>query len=106
MATILYCFNPASAFHSAAYTESLFSALSFAGMWHLHQPRGYWAGVLCFALGTAARSNGLLNAGFVAHLGLQQLLQAWPDKKVPFYLGKTLNKSDVLKPLKEVQRRT
>lgn len=82
LATALYCFNPASAFHSAAYTESLFTALSFAGMWHLHRPRQYWWGVLCFALGTAARSNGLLNAGFVAHWGILQLLRAWPRSKV------------------------
>lgn len=82
LATALYCFNPASAFHAAAYTEGLFAALSFAGMWHLHRPRQYWWGVLCFALGTATRSNGLLNAGFVAHRGLRHLLLAWRRNKV------------------------
>jgi phosphatidylinositol glycan class V len=30
-AALLYTFNPASAFHSAIYTEPLFAALSFAG---------------------------------------------------------------------------
>ena len=82
LSTILYCFNPASAFHAAAYTESLFAALSFAGMWYLHQPQKYWRGIACFTLATAARSNGLLNGWFVAHWGLQRLLVAWPRDKV------------------------
>ena len=80
LATALYCFNPASVFHSAAYTESLFAAASFAGMWYLHHPRQYWVGVLCFALGTAVRSNGLLNAGFILHLGMRQLQQGCHNK--------------------------
>ena len=82
LATVLYCFNPASVFYAAAYTEGLFAALSFVGMWYLHQPQHYWRGIACFTLATAARSNGLLNGWFVAHWGLRRLLKAWPRQKV------------------------
>ena len=56
-ATIFFCFNPASIFYSAVYTESLFAAASFTGML-LVEKQSFWAGVLCFALAAAARSNG------------------------------------------------
>ena len=56
-ATIFFCFNPASIFYSAVYTESLFAAASFAGML-LVEKQSFWAGVFCFALAAAARSNG------------------------------------------------
>lgn len=56
-ATIFFCFNPASIFYSAVYTESLFAAASFVGML-LVEKQSFWAGVFCFALAAAARSNG------------------------------------------------
>lgn len=62
----LFCFNPASIFFSAPYSESLFCWLSFSVM--LYCARGeIQAAVLPLALGLWCRSNGLLNFGFILH---------------------------------------
>ena len=79
-ATLLYCCNPASVFCSAAYTESLFLALSWAGLWHIH--RKPWLATALFALASSARSNGILSVWFVLHKGLAVQLQRWPRQKV------------------------
>ena len=55
-ATLLFCFNPASAFFSAAYTEGLFAGLTMAGLYH--QASRPWASALCFAAAGVTRSNG------------------------------------------------
>jgi len=78
-AALLFCFNPASVFMSAFYTESLFACLSFAGMLILVSPPGSPAptmmkllnSALLFALATATRSNGILLGGY---LGFSLLL--------------------------------
>ena len=80
LATLLYCFNPASVFCSAAYTESLFLALSFAGLWHLHHKP--WLATALLALASSARSNGVLSAWFVLHNGLSKVSQRWSHQKV------------------------
>ena len=72
--------NPASVFCSAAYTESLFLALSFAGLWHLH--RSPYLATVLLVLASSARSNGILSAWFVLHDGLHQLMRRWPRQKV------------------------
>jgi len=82
VATLLYCINPASVFCSAAYTESLFLALSFAGLWHMY--RKPWLATALLALAASARSNGILSGWFVLHNGLQQLMRKWPRHKVLF----------------------
>ena len=67
-AATLFALNPASVFHSAAYTESLFACLSFAGCLALALPRARPnLAALAFALACAARSNGALNLAFLAH---------------------------------------
>ncbi|KAL2645078.1 hypothetical protein R1flu_012665 [Riccia fluitans] len=59
----LFCFNPASTFYSAAYSESLFAVLSFAGL--LCFVKGHkWCSVILFGLSSGVRSNGVLHAGF------------------------------------------
>lgn len=66
IATTLYCFNPASIFFSAPYTESLFSWLSFSVMLHCFRSN-YRAAMLPLALGMWCRSNGIINFGFVMY---------------------------------------
>lgn len=61
-----YCINPASIFFSAAYSESCYALLTFRGMLMLE--RNYWVtSAVFFALSSAARSNGLVNIGFLLH---------------------------------------
>lgn len=57
-AALLYCFNPASMFFSAVYTESLYAMFSFAGLLSLQisQP---WSASMLFSLSSATRSNGV-----------------------------------------------
>ena len=77
-AAALFALNPASAFHSAPYTESIFALLSFAGFYFLERAslssyktmsstRNRNGAALCFALACAARSNGALNGLVLAH---------------------------------------
>ncbi|KAJ7516491.1 hypothetical protein O6H91_22G059900 [Diphasiastrum complanatum] len=63
-ATLLFCFNPASVFYFSIYSESMFSLLSFAGLWCLLLG-AKWRATLLFGLSGAVRSNGVLNAGFL-----------------------------------------
>lgn len=64
--TTLFCFNPASIFFSAPYTESLFCWLTFTVM--LHCSRNHiWSAILPLSLGLCCRSNGILNFGFILY---------------------------------------
>ena len=67
-AAVLFTLNPASVFHSAAYTESIFSLFSFAGFLFLEGESfgGRNLASLCFALACATRSNGALNGLLLA----------------------------------------
>jgi len=61
-----YCINPASVFFSAAYSESCYALLAFRGMLLLE--RNLWiSSAIFFALSGAARSNGLVNIGFLLY---------------------------------------
>ncbi|KAL3226534.1 hypothetical protein MRX96_024874 [Rhipicephalus microplus] len=68
-AVLLFCFNPASIFFSACYSESVFAAISFLGMLLLEQNRPNLA-TFFFCLGGLVRSNGFLSAGFLLYSGL------------------------------------
>lgn len=60
----LFCVNPASIFFSAAYSESLYSFLTFTGLLYLES----WQLLKCacmFSLCTATRSNALINTAFI-----------------------------------------
>ena len=65
LALLLFCFNPASVFYSAAYSEALFAAATWAGL--LLLPDRHWAGVAALTAAAAARSNGILAAWFPLH---------------------------------------
>lgn len=69
VASLLYCFNPASVFMSAIYTEALFGFLSISGLLMLHGSTSrwslrWWASALLFAGCSATRSNGVLYVGY------------------------------------------
>ncbi|XP_028752518.1 GPI mannosyltransferase 2 isoform X2 [Neltuma alba] len=66
VASILFCFNPASIFYSSIYTESLYAFLSFGGLYHLISG-GNSLAVVFLALSGLARSNGVLNAGYFCY---------------------------------------
>ena len=70
-----YCINPASVFFSAAYSESCYALLTFRGMLLLE--RNCWiSSAVFFALSGAARSNGLVNIGFLLHRAVRDVV-AW-----------------------------
>ncbi|KAJ6325887.1 hypothetical protein OIU78_013055 [Salix suchowensis] len=79
-ASILFCFNPASIFYSSLYTESLYSLLSLGGLYYLISGASNVA-VLLFALSGCARSNGVLNAGYLCFQTLHQAYDAVFVKK-------------------------
>ncbi|PSC76827.1 GPI mannosyltransferase 2 isoform A [Micractinium conductrix] len=65
LALLFFCLNPASVFYSAAYSESVFAAATWAGL--LLLPDAHWAGVAAFTVAAAARSNGILAVWFPLH---------------------------------------
>ncbi|KAG7951136.1 hypothetical protein I3843_13G151600, partial [Carya illinoinensis] len=74
-ASILFCFNPASVFYLAIYSESLYALFSIGGIYHL-VTGGNSIAVLLLALSTCARSNGVLNAGYFCFQTLHQAYEA------------------------------
>jgi len=70
-----YCINPASIFFSAAYSESCYALLTFHGMLLLERNCSISSTVF-FALSDAARSNGLVNIGFLLHRAIRDMV-AW-----------------------------
>lgn len=72
--TLLYCFTPASVFHTALYTEPLFGLLTLLGLYLLHCKRWPLVAAVAFAASSGVRSNGMLNAGFLLHEGGRALL--------------------------------
>ncbi|XP_025198747.1 GPI mannosyltransferase 2-like [Melanaphis sacchari] len=64
--TVLFCFNPASVFFSAPYSESLFVFTVFYGMYHI-ACENIWKSSLLFGFSVLNRSNGLLNVGFLLY---------------------------------------
>ncbi|KAK9122640.1 hypothetical protein Sjap_012242 [Stephania japonica] len=80
LATILFCFNPASIFYSSVYSESLYSLFSFGGLYYLLSSSSTVA-VLLLALSGSARSNGVLNAGYFCFQAMHQAYDAILRKK-------------------------
>lgn len=73
-AAILYCVNPASIFFSAAYSESLFTYLTFHVMLASVKRTGPIVS-LPLALSMLARSNGTVNLGFPLYIESRILLR-------------------------------
>ncbi|XP_062848217.1 palmitoyltransferase ZDHHC18-A [Trichomycterus rosablanca] len=71
--SLIYCLTPANVFMLAGYSECLYAALIFGGLFLLERGFTLQASVL-LGLATATRANGLVNAGFLLYLPLQQSL--------------------------------
>lgn len=72
-AAILFCFNPASIFFTAPYSESLYSWLSFTLMLKCFEDINSVLIVVPLSLSILCRSNGLINIGFVMYYGLKKM---------------------------------
>lgn len=70
---LIYSLTPANVFMLAGYSETLFAALTFGGMWLLESGLTIRA-CLFLGLATGTRANGLVNAGFFLYLPLQRSL--------------------------------
>lgn len=77
LSVLLFCWNPASVFYSAVYTESLFAFCTWMGLTSiLRSPRSYWTGVLWFALASSSRSNGILAVWFLLNTYFTDVLSS------------------------------
>ncbi|XP_026857435.2 GPI mannosyltransferase 2 isoform X2 [Electrophorus electricus] len=73
LSSLIYCLTPANVFMLSGYSETLFAALTFGGLWFLE--KGFTLRACLFlCLATGARANGLVNAGFLLYLPLQRSL--------------------------------
>lgn len=79
-ASIMFCFNPASIFFSSIYSESLYALLSIGGLCHL-MSGAMNLSTLWLALSVLARSNGVLNAGYIGFQTMHQAFDAAYYKK-------------------------
>lgn len=77
---VLFCFNPASVFFSAPYSESLFAFTTFCGMYHA-ACESIWKSSLLFSFSVLNRSNGLLNIGFLLYTIIQSAVK---KRIIPF----------------------
>ncbi|XP_059621069.1 GPI mannosyltransferase 2 [Phlebotomus argentipes] len=82
----LFCFNPASVFFSAPYTESLFAWLTFTVMNQCVQDISVSI-AFPLSLSILCRSNGLLNIGFLCYFALRRIIR---DLSVRTFLGVVL----------------
>ncbi|XP_062105937.1 uncharacterized protein LOC133817438 [Humulus lupulus] len=79
-ASLLFCFNPASIFYSSIYTESMYALFSIGGLYHLVS-RNNKIAVPWLALSGFARSNGVINAGYICFQTLHQACDSILRKK-------------------------
>ena len=70
----LFCISPATIFFLAPYSESLFSALTFGGIYYCIEYKFVIASIF-FAASGLTRSNGLINIGFLLYFALQKALR-------------------------------
>lgn len=78
LSVLLFCWNPASVFYSAVYTESLFAFCTWMGLIRvMESSRRYWSGVLWLALASSSRSNGILGVWFILY---KYMTDAWSSK--------------------------
>lgn len=81
--SLFFCFNPASVFFSAVYSESVFAMTLFWGVFCLEQkPSRYFSAAFLFALGSGARSNGMVSIGFIGYQMLSEIHQSYGKLRV------------------------
>lgn len=69
----LFTISPATIFFVAPYSESLFCALTFSGIYYCTEYSFLVAGII-FGVSSLARSNGLVNIGFLLFFALKAAL--------------------------------
>ncbi|KAM3932893.1 GPI mannosyltransferase 2 [Leptodactylus fuscus] len=74
LAALLFCVSPVSIFMTTTYSESLYALAAFTGLWQLQKCRTL-CGSAFFSLASAARSNGLVNIGFLLHSAAKAVIQ-------------------------------
>lgn len=74
IAVILFCFNPASIFFTAAYSESLYAWLTFTAMLKCAEEK-FWSAAVPLALTLLCRSNGTINVGFLLYFYAQRIFR-------------------------------
>lgn len=84
----VFCISPATIFFLAPYSESLFSALTFGGVYYCTEYKFFKASVF-FALSGATRSNGLVNIGFLVYFAVKAMVKTKP-RNVFNLFGETL----------------
>ncbi|XP_055855893.1 GPI mannosyltransferase 2 [Episyrphus balteatus] len=72
-AAVIFCFNPASVFFTAPYSEAFFCWLSFSLMLECVGQVSLFTTCLASALGIVCRSNGMLNLGFPVYFILRKI---------------------------------
>ena len=75
----IYLANPASIFFTTAYTESLYSLLSWSSMLMIESDFYQMFAVLPLALASFTRSNGILNATFIISKACKNILTSNRD---------------------------
>ncbi|XP_066429064.1 GPI mannosyltransferase 2 [Eleutherodactylus coqui] len=73
LAALLFCMSPISIFMTTGYSESLYALTTFTGLWQLQKCR-ILCGSVFFSLASAARSNGVVNAGFLLYLAMKAVV--------------------------------
>lgn len=76
LATILFVLQPATVFHTALYTESLFTLLHFCSLYSLYCCQNLLPATLFVGLSSAVRSNGVVNCGYLLHFCLVRYFES------------------------------
>lgn len=87
----LFCLNPANVFFSAPYSESLFSMLTFTGLYLLYS-NSFYLSLIPIGFSSFCRSNGLLNVGYLLYFCTRCYLSRGKHNFVTFtvYFSKCL----------------
>lgn len=88
-ACLLFCINPASIFMVASYSETLYFFCVVCGLYYLESSRKMLT-VFMFALSSLARSNGLLNIGFLLYESLGMTLRSFSGISITKMTAKML----------------
>ncbi|CAF0863187.1 unnamed protein product [Brachionus calyciflorus] len=80
---LFYVINPANIFFSSCYSESLYSMLTFSGLYFLYSNNELLSVISIFLSGLA-RSNGLVNFGYLAYFNLKLFFDS--EKKFKNFL--------------------
>ncbi|XP_063399231.1 GPI mannosyltransferase 2-like [Mytilus trossulus] len=97
-AALLFCFNPASIFMSAFYSEILFAYLTFSTMLKFEERKRNQS-MMFSSLSCLSRSNGLLTAGFELHKSCQNIVIHLLYSKKDFVGKISLILKEILKAL-------